>query len=285
MEDQPLIKLFPRAQVDFESPVSRLVQGQSKFGEIQTYFGSKNYMNPVGIEIEVENVPRAVNAVWDVKKVPPIYWRNDDDGSLRNNGREFISVPLHGRNIDYAITEMERIFELGPKMDFSHRTSIHVHVNVSTYTHKQMTTLVALYALFEGLFFSFVEPIREGNAYCYPITNLSPNAVAIEENMKYCAFNLAPIARQMTVEFRHLEGTRDFRKLRRWVQLCAKLVSFVQAQDPVPMEKQLEDLLSEKAVFPLAKRIFTGSIVFFTEDQIKDSINRGALWALSYLKG
>jgi hypothetical protein len=283
MADRKLTLLFAEAA----KPLSELeadsfvCAARDKWGELPAYyFGLPVYKNPVGIEVEVEGYGGLTK--------PPLYWHTIDDGSLKDNGAELISIPLRGRNIDYALHEFSSFGKAGWK--FSHRTSVHVHCNVSTYTKYQLRALMAIYACMEELYFAFVEDFRRGNSFCYRLVGAPVEMVFYmtdkegSECTKYCAFNIQPVRRQLTVEFRHLEGTSDLTKLRRWIQLCAKLVGFVAALEPKECTEIVSTALMKRGMVALIKDILgdTGDAIF-TDRQIAESVNNGELWAMALL--
>lgn len=249
-----------------------------KYEDLKTFFS--NYRNPIGVEIEVEGF----------KLVRPptglLFWNCIEDGSLKVYGREYVSVPISGRLIDYAIKEIADAFTpIKEHLLWSHRTSIHVHVNMSTMKMNHLTALVALYGLFERVFFSMVHPIREANPYCYAATSVDPHDfLSVCEDTKYCAFNLAPLQRFCTVEFRHMHGTDDWRTIRRWIQLIVKLHAFVER---LPSENAVSFVKNEiqRGDFQgLFKQIFGASSGLFSEDVIRKSAEKGALWSLVVLQ-
>jgi len=239
--------------------------------EIRTFFGG--YNNPIGIEVECEGIE---------SKVPPLkFWQDKEDGSLRNNGREFVSHPLSGRQIDYALQELGDCLKLFPKLSWSHRTSIHVHQNVSTLREQHLVAYTMLYVLFEDLFYHMVAPYRAANAFCYKTAALDPSEyMRIQESNKYCGLNLAPIKRQCTVEFRHMHGTDDLRLLRRWIQLIVKLHAWIEKQDSRTIVEKVMSDIENLQFIPLAKEIWGVNSTLFDDKFIHDSATKNALWSL-----
>jgi len=222
MDDTLLKSYYKGADPAYFCGVNELAAARDQFGSIKTFFGG--IKNPIGIEVEAEGINNVT-----LRKLGPLlelYWRTTGDGSLRNEGVEFISKPVQGHNIDYALHGMLQFLEAA-KPEWSHRCSIHVHVNVGSYRQSHLKALVLMYALFEELFWVLPQNRKE-NSFCYPLTNLAPEDVFVHEDMKYCAFNLAPISRQLTVEFRHLHGTQNPLVFKRWVQLIVKLHRYVE---------------------------------------------------------
>lgn len=250
-----------------------------KYGEIETYFGLPIYLNPIGIEVEMEKAAKAI------KGSSLQLWRVEEDGSLKDQGYELVSNLLHNRHIDYALHELKLLFEKGPEIEFGHRCSIHVHVNVSEFTKYQLIALTATYAVLEESYFAFAEPLRRGNSYCYPLTSTEPPTFFVSDITKYCAFNTAPIKKQLTVEFRHLEGTKDIQKIRRWVALVTKLVNHVGALDPKICIPYTTEKISSGAFPEYIKEIYGNTHTLFDTRILQKSIKNGELWALAYLSG
>lgn len=244
-----------------------------------TYFGEVT--NPIGLEVEAEKAKS-----WQ-EVVEFVFWNKDHDNSLKDQGIEVISYPLLGRNIDYALEELF-VRHKPDNFKWSRRTSIHVHVNVSTlYTHDLMAMLM-LYAFFEPIFMSFVEETRKENPYCYPITTLNPDVLQnnglFAPELKYCAFNTGPVTTYCTVEFRGLEGTQSLVKIRRWIKLCTKLHKFVETHRKKEVVKSILNAINNENAVDLAKRVFGTTAALFTEEEINRSLKNGP-WVLAYMEG
>lgn len=284
MADRKLISLFTKAKlvpVIYDNGLMHNVK--EAYGTIPTFFNMECYNNPIGIEIEAEEYK---GMAWD-----NFFWRTTEDGSLKKNGVEFISMPLSREMIDYALFEAERATK---KLEFGHRTSVHVHVNVSHYTLFQLNVLTALYAMYEGCFFYLVDERRRGNSFCYSIIGTEPKLKWYDSNeeesgcptTKYCAYNISPVKRQMSVEFRHLHGTGDPKTLRRWIQLCAKLVYYCGKLEPKTSIQFIKEAISTKKVeAELVEEIFGGTSVILPRDIVSKSCRKGELWAMSLLTG
>lgn len=257
-----------------DGQIVKLAKAKAFYGEIKTYFGK--YKNPIGIELEIENVPREFFD-WPLPSNTrvPFYWKIVEDGSLRNKGMEFVSVPLAGHNIDYAIHEVARCFENTDTLEYSVRTSCHVHLNVSEEDNDFLVRLTAMYALFEPLFFSLTEA-RLGNPFCYPISDHSPEDVSVQDQIKYCAFNVAPVRHYGTVEFRHLQGTRDWRLLRRWCQIICKLFVYCKSKTNEQIKNELA-ALDTKNYDKLLTEVFGMSSVLF-KDRV--DLEASLIWAI-----
>lgn len=184
-----------------------------------------------GIECEIESVDRLNK---DLTK----FFHAEPDGSLRNHGTEFISVPLPRADLVDKFENLHASIVFYDKDEaFSPRTSTHVHINVRSLDEKQVHQLLLFYALFEEFFFAMVDPVRRHNIHCVPLSEtILPskyrlNAMYMAKHWhKYTAFNLLPIQKQGTVEFRHLQGTDDVDLLNRWLSTIENLWKICQEE-------------------------------------------------------
>lgn len=177
-----------------------------------------------GIECEIE-------AVKDHGKADSIGWNVTQDGSLRNNGYEYISSPII---LDRASDMFQRLhgsIKLG-KEPFSQRTSIHIHANCANLESNSVRQIVLLYALFEEAFFLMCSPERRDNIHCTPLTETYLPGIygSSLNNMvsrwhKYTALNLKPLAKYGTLEFRHMQGHNDVELLDEWLNIIGNLIS------------------------------------------------------------
>lgn len=161
-----------------------------------------------------------------------------DDGSLRNNGKEFITVPLSFEQSLKGFDELRKSLKLGDD-PYSYRTSTHVHVNVMTMETIKLRQMVLLYALLEPVFFEYAGQARKQNIHCVPLNyTLLPKYYGMSLDKliacwsKYTAFNLLPVKKYGTVEFRHLGGTGDRARYERWLCLINDLWDFSMDTSP-----------------------------------------------------
>ena len=192
----------------------------------------------MGIEVEVEKVP----------PFPPIIgWNPTPDGSLRNNGMEFVSTPVRGQNVHYLLHSLMGHLKAGGA-EFTERTSIHVHMNVRRLTIEQLVTLLITYIVVEKSIYRFIHKAgfeRSRNIFCVPLSEsqhylgvpylvylLKQNEIgALVDSIhdfwrKYSGLNLLPITTQGTVEFRQLGGTFDTNLILDWINIIQSLRTF-----------------------------------------------------------
>lgn len=175
-----------------------------------------------GIECEIESNPRVEKLSNSFSYV--------EDGSLRNNGKEFISIPLDKLTLLKEFDALQSSLYLDDEEEaFSPRTSIHVHVNCLNMDTAQVKVLLLLYALYEDFFFMMTKNRRD-NIHCVPLTETylpEKYGKSLEHLVgnwhKYTALNLLPLSTQGTVEFRHLHGTGDSETLKKWLNALDNL--------------------------------------------------------------
>jgi len=185
-----------------------------------------------GTEYEIEDVHVVKIKKFDIGTDNP-YWFGDlgaiKDGSLRNNGIEFVTRPVPFKRAIELFTELRDQLKLGSD-PYSARTSTHVHVNVASLSTDQLKHFVLLYALFEPVFFKFAGDLRKHNTHCVPLGHtLLPGqytksiGTLVDIWSKYSAFNLKPVKTIGTVEFRHLFGTGDVKVYQQWLTMLKDL--------------------------------------------------------------
>lgn len=234
----------------------------------------------LGVEVEVEGVEGSS------KKKPPHGWTAVNDGSLRNNGAEFLSCPIEPEAVRSMLAALLLTLRYGQEEvpDFSWRTSIHVHLNVRQYTVAQVATLVLAYLVFEEAIFAFVGEDRKRGNFCVPLfeTHFGPKLrdffagkLLIESLSdvwnKYSALNLIPVTgtthgekheftAKGTVEFRHMGGTKELGKLINWFNIILSLAQYCQNVSFTSLKKQVLAIKTPKDYANLRDQIFQNDL-------------------------
>lgn len=216
----------------------------------------------VGIEIEVENIrtPAVLSPHWTAK----------DDGSLRNHGMEYVSVPLQVKQIQPALSALYASLKLQNQPDFSNRTSTHIHLNCRDLTQDQVWVMVMLYAIFEKHFYGFAGAKRLNSIFCVPLyrcnilNNINDVVYAFSPNWhKYSGLNILPLIDNNsvrgygTIEFRHLYGTADQTLILEWIDqiLCLRKACLeIKKEDLIEQIKTMNTTSDYLALF---YRVFT----------------------------
>lgn len=189
----------------------------------------------VGLELEIEG--------WASRAAALQGWHYTEDGSLRNNGREAITVPTKTKYVRRLLEEFYRHHEVTEANNYTERCSTHVHMNVQDYSYAELRTLCMVYQICERLLFGYVGHERDDNVFCVPwyesgntsrlVDKLVKNATStIGGWVKYSALNLLPVQEKGTVEFRHLHGTCNVDVIMGWVNLISRMHLFAKKVSP-----------------------------------------------------
>lgn len=221
----------------------------------------------IGIEVEVEQVVLFDEPLkaWDIK----------NDGSLRNDGKEFVTeygmrVWQSFGAIDDLYSRMEAIRKINKALfAFGERTSIHVHFDVRQLSPQEIKSLLVVYTLFEDALFRVAGEHRKHNIFCVPlryvaISRLGTSVIrCIQQWQKYSALNFTRARDLGTVEFRHMEGTPDRNRVKLWVLLLAHLMNYCKSTPYKHLEEEVKklkylshyDIFKEKVFGPFANNL------------------------------
>lgn len=201
-------------------------------------YGYNSFLEPIflcGCEFEIESIKDHGAAAATTGLVVT------HDHSLRNNGYEYKTLPHNKKETLELFDYLHKQLKIGdPKLQFSERTSIHVHVNCRPYEIGTLRNLVLTYALLEPLFFSFVGDGRKNNIFCVPLNftflpEVYKKDVAQMHKLwhKYTAFNILPLSAGNqseqglgTIEYRHLYGTKDRKIFEKWLTALEEFHTF-----------------------------------------------------------
>jgi len=235
----------------FDLPTLGQTARQREFvAEDTCYTTTIPMVNPAyifGIEVEVEGVPDP-----RVQHTHRGYWNLTMDNSLRNNGIEFVSVPLRAEQVEFAMIQLNA--SLPDTASFSARTSVHVHMNVRDMVIDHIKGLMLLYTAVEELLFDWAGEERVNNVFCVRLTDTDyaqtyrdfcndPRQVVHHWN-KYTAMNLHPMESKGTVEFRHMAGTADIVRVATWVNILSCLKVYTKRHSSMEIMEQIHQLNS-----------------------------------------
>ena len=251
--------------------------------------------NTFGIEVEVEGVLVEYSDDEFIDGVSPSAycsgnvskygWLTKEDGSLRNGGVEFISMPTNGKHLYHVL---DNLFKLIPKnTDFHPRAGIHVHVNCVDMSVAQVRRAILLYILFEPMFFSLVDKNRKKNIFCVPVesANAASDLLLLSTKrrkdsvQKYLALNIDTLYYYGTIEFRHLQSTNDLAVIGRWLKVIDNLFNFAKlSEDFDGLLQQVFNLTSNSQFDYLGCEVFGDMWRTFTfEDHLKALNNSVAM--------
>ena len=213
----------------------------------------------VGLEIELEKVCLKTDIAGT--------WKIDEDNSLKDNGREFITIPIQFK---YLEVELERLFSGIKSAHASDRCSVHVHINARDFTLEQLKSFIALYLIFEKSMYNF-SGNRWNNNFCVPL-NFYPDMVSSFVNSldkmcikeawyKYYGLNLSPIfggesSKIGTIEFRHMKGTMDKQYILNWINLIVSLKITAKKMKYSEIENHVITMNTTSGYYWLADKVF-----------------------------
>lgn len=198
----------------------------------------------VGIEIELEGVNRDL-----YRNKRRTYWSAVKDGSLRNDGVEFIfKSPLGGDNVIKALDELVGIVKAFPNVVVNDRTGMHCHVDVRDLSPRQLKTFLLLAVMFEEVLINKTGS-RNDNIFCCKFSTSDAQLKFVsnigylttrnkydtfEEVHKYASVNCRAIIEKGSLEFRYHRGTYDKAEILLWINtlLSMKLFSRNNSIDP-----------------------------------------------------
>lgn len=202
-------------------------------GELRGTRSTRKCPQLFGVEIEVENV---LSYDWLLGNE---WWSVKGDGSLRDNGREFVSNPLHYRD---ARAALRQYYQEASRLQYqpSVRTGIHIHMDMRWRTMEQVAAICALYSALEPALFDLCGPEREEGIYCVPwyrstddvrmlremrdCTSPDQARALAEATCKYSALYLEPLMRFGTIEFRAAPTYHTEAEMLRWLHAVRRVV-------------------------------------------------------------
>lgn len=205
-----------------------------KIGEIFNVGMPHNDGFNFGVEIELEGIN---------KHIPNLrHWNQEADGSLRDNGREFIfKQPFSLEKSEVALKELKDMFnEVNVKPKATNLTSTHIHIDVRDLTVQQLLHFVACIMVVEDDLAEASGEDRKNNYFALTTSESDHRKrelmdVRTDEDFKmfirnqvrtdvrYCGINFNSIHRHGSLEMRYLGGQADPTKVLGWLQFYKRV--------------------------------------------------------------
>lgn len=210
-----------------------------------------------GIEIEVEGK--------DLVPLEDGVWSTHDDGSLRGRFPEsraeyVLSKPLLRKDVRKSLENLSNHLK-DSVLNFSFRTSVHIHVNVQQLTFPQYLNMIYTYLLLEEPFLNYCGKERKGNRFCLRLQDAEglldalnrvfaveqvgiPQLGAVaNDNIRYASINLGATKAYGSLEFRAMRGNLDVDVIDTWVEALSRVREFaMQKDDPAAIFKEYAGL-------------------------------------------
>lgn len=236
----------------------------------ETYTPNRN--NYIGIEIEVEGIGSSAYESWLTRT--PRWFQVHQDGSLRNGGVEFITLPFDATYapyiLNYFFTSLTRT---NPGFVFTNRCSMHVHLDMTDTTYWQFESLYQLYLCFERQFYEYAGDVRENSNFCVPVSatpfeeyffstaktrtwNTLLNSIPDLDSAKYTGLNITRLRDLGTVEFRHLPGHKRVPWITKFIQFIIALKQFAITHTREDVNDLIMNANTISNYEPFAKSVF-----------------------------
>lgn len=231
--------------------------------KLHNFLKKKNILGTIGIEIEAEGANMRL-----VNDQNSLFWNTERDGSLRGSfpdgAAEFVlRNPIKAELVGDALKELAEI-QKDAKFNFSHRTSVHIHLNVLDNTVEDLGAILTLYYMFEDVLMNFCGEDRKGNHFCLRYRDAEGISIGVQalargwveaqavigpNQFKYAALNLAPMFSYGSIEFRAMEGNMDIDRLNIWIGAILKIREYAAKHKTAKEIYQLPFTMPADAMF------------------------------------
>jgi hypothetical protein len=250
---------------------------------ISASYGQQKVPNDIGIEIELEYTEV------DPKVYNSNVWTTVADGSLRNGLEYRLTQPVDASKLNGTIDELCSALPLD-KIRLSTRTSVHVHVNMTNYTWRQLLNIYSGYLIYENLLCA-TQLGRVANHFCLRtidsediynrvINGVQSNSLPDQfgrDAAKYSGLNFCTLPRIGTLEFRFLNGYKDSGPLKMW---CNGIYHMTKRFADIPIQDQLD--LAHMGSGELTRRVITPELAPLLRDALPQLTEEEKLSGLKY---
>ncbi len=250
---------------------------------------------PDGFLVHTDNDAHG-HAMFETHRMP--MWKAMTDGSLRNYGIEYVfKKPYTYKAALLAIDQFGHETCDIPFIGDAPATSTHVHLNMYNETFLTLGNFCTNYTLFENVLQEFAGPSRRSNLFSLPtrcsepvawnlcqmfkgLDNGDTHSIAWDEDqVKYSALNIAPLALLGSIESRAMRGVTDPEVLKEWLTILYALLTFSRTEGLTPKVILSEyknkgvDFLSD--VFGKSAKVLADSV----ESPLQNLIDRNLYYA------
>lgn len=236
---------------------------------VHEVYGLRAKKGQIGLEIECEGQ--------NLYPIEGPIWKSEHDGSLREGIEYVLKVPVNADTIENCVkTLIEFCKEQGTKLSFTHRTSVHVHVNVSEMDIYDLKKFVYVSYFLDVIFSRIGEREIKGNRFALRLSDaygalqhisyfLNNSVVPNENDAKYSSVNICPINKYGSVEFRSMHGNMNPERIGNW---CKLLWGVREQSKSFKSMKEIFDMVCNAPDKFLEKLIPKEILEYFWYDQI-----------------
>lgn len=234
-----------------------------------------------GVEVECEGENLAP---------PPVGWKQEADGSLRGHYPDRSCEYVFNGPASLAAS-LRRIHSLGKalensKLDFSFRTSVHVHVNVQELTWEQYLAMIYTSVIMENVLTKFCGDSRTNNRFCLRnedaeqfldvLDGLFKGGVRYlkrinQNDVRYSFINIAATTKYGSIEYRGMRGTVDREVLTPWIKALNNIRQFA-IENNTP--RKVHDLFVRSHPEEFAKNVLKDVFEYFNYPGLLEDMRR-----------
>lgn len=197
------------------------------FRDVQSIFAPDKVTGEIGVEIELEGI--------GFPETMPSYWVGKKEPSLRHGWEYVLRQPATRDTLmaylKYLNKRLVGVDDI--KVKYSHRGSVHVHINCQSMTMLQVYNYLCLYMVLEDLMVQFAGEARVGNLFCLRAKDaenlVDELAKAVSNNetivfndvnhIRYGSVNITALSKFGSLEFRALRATLDPELIHQWASM------------------------------------------------------------------
>lgn len=228
----------------------------------------------IGLEAELEN-PRGIRLPAMSEEFKTIFIK-EGDGSLRDNGYELkFRAPLFGKDLSTGIDILIKYIS-GNHAVCNYRTGLHIHLDCRDLDFEELQRLITIYLIYEKSLFSFVGDDRIESNFCAPWGRINDHIDVIKDIFKtqtspdktrditrhverYSALNLNALHKFGSIEFRHMQMSKDAEKIKQWINIIMsiyKAASKDKSTLPKVSLNELIQIIPKLGVYNISQNIF-----------------------------
>lgn len=240
---------------------------------------SRYQPNDLGIEIEVEGRDLPTAGYLDTVRAPSgAGWSVHNDGSLRGGLEYTLNGTCKEEEVEGLVRGLFSVFEQrGSRITLSNRCSLHVHFNAGGLKVNEITSIIALWTVFEEPLLRWWGHERYKNHFCLSSKDESSNLEGWEDflrtgrlpegnNLRYTALNIVALRKYGSLEFRGGGGVDDPDTAITWIRFIWALCQFAKTRYPNP--QQIAYDISERGPVAILQDICGNEFKSFFEEVV-----------------
>lgn len=236
-----------------------------------------HFTGTLGLEVELEGTGLPGAGYLETVRSPSgATWEAAADGSLRGGIEYKLTQPCEPDEVLLLLNGLFDVFKARKTvLRPSNRCSLHVHYNVGNMRVNSITSIIALWAIFEEPLLRWWGDARYKNHFCLSTKDeeatlqawesfLKTGRLPDDRNLRYSALNLVSIRQYGSLEFRGGGAVEDPNRAAVWIELINRLCKYAERNYHSP--KQIAYDLSERGPVAIFKDICGEDLQEFADE-------------------